>query len=523
MFVLCVCSVGTPFQFQLPQSTLKPVVSITPPPEDINHTSSTTTMALSEDEDTPAAVSPSEMDFFSAAQPLLPFPSRITKLLSPGSVSRPPATPPLLEEDHENSQSALHVEAPATPPLLEQDHETSPSPQSQESRGRVEPPATPPLPEQDHVTSESPKTRERVEPRKTPLSNPKPPGAKNSHTPSSSSGKKSPHLSLSLKKSCVARWPLHIPGASVNSAGGFEMGVASHQGEQDSMLSYGLTPSPPPIDVPSDSQFEASESTEVFFKITKPPRNQSRASEAEEMDAEQVPEPTSENSPLDKSPTDKAGEIEGPTAEPRPVPVSRREEPGKRSPEKSPVVDEDMEVENMLRAKTKETPSNPILEKQNACAAERTGLSINLTTSCSSVPSSTATSRSSLIPSVTSQSPVRPLASPVFNPLHSRAPPGYHHPHSPVSALASSEFVSPSRSISAEGLQELRRQVAEQLGKEAEVYELRYVRTVCTVIEERVISSEPVENGVVVSGSGKCWPVSKHDGWVGEGGMGWEG
>ncbi len=47
----------------------------------------------------------------------------------------------------------------------------------------------------------------------------------------------------------------------------------------------------------------------------------------------------------------------------------------------------------------------------------------------------------------------------------------------------------------------------EREGKEVSSHELRYVHTVCTVIEERFISSEMVEDGIVVPGSDKFWPV----------------
>ena len=79
---------------------------------------------------------------------------------------------------------------------------------------------------------------------------------------------------------------------------------------------------------------------------------------------------------------------------------------------------------------------------------------------------------------------------------------------SPHPSMAASEFVSPSRTISCEGFKELKRNVDENEGGEISSHELRYVHTMCTVIEERFISSELVENGVVVSGSEKFWPVS---------------
>jgi hypothetical protein len=98
-------------------------------------------------------------------------------------------------------------------------------------------------------------------------------------------------------------------------------------------------------------------------------------------------------------------------------------------------------------------------------------------------------------------------------------------PHSPYSTpvsprrchtspfISSAEFVSPSRSISAEGLLELRRQVNEQLGREMPQCELRYVRTTRTVIEERSICSEVVDNGHLVPGSEKVFQVSGKDGY----------
>ena len=142
--------------------------------------------------------------------------------------------------------------------------------------------------------------------------------------------------------------------------------------------------------------------------------------------------------------------------------------------------------------------------------ADRNSFHINLTTSTH--PTS---HHSPSVPSIRVSQSV--LHSPHFlpgslsSPLLASSPtarsrlPGHHFSSSP---LASVDYVSPSRSISAEGLQELRRKVTEQSGREAELCELRYVRTVCTVIEERFICSELVENGVVVPGSGKSWPVS---------------
>lgn len=491
VFIMCLflclylLYVGTPFQFQLPRGPLlKPVMSITPPPEDVvTHTSSTTNTNTTQSEEgnketPPTTVSPSEVDtnFF-----------------------RRSVTPPLPQERAFQSSQSQN------------------SSQLQKSRSLEPQQKTPPL---------DPKTRSR-------------------HTPTlSSSAKKSPHLSLSRKKSgsvfVSARRPLALPGAnSTKSVEGFEMGMASHE-DQDSMLSCGLSPSPPPINVPSDSQFEASDdNSEVVFKITKPPSlNQPQAEETEEMDENDTPAAAVSEKPADSQSqaseavevesnkevgmeSDNPGEVESNKTgeveelhlekEPRPASAAGSERPSTKSPftlsYPSSLGDheEDMEVENVLKAGAMAKTGQP--EKQHA---ERSRLSISLTSSCN-VPSSTSSNRSSPVPMVRLQpsgSPVRPLASPVYNPLHSRGPPGYHHPHSPVAALASSEFVSPSRSISAEGLQELRRQVTEQLGKEVEVCELRYVRTVCTVIEERVISSELVQNGVVVPGSGKCWPVS---------------
>ena len=74
-------------------------------------------------------------------------------------------------------------------------------------------------------------------------------------------------------------------------------------------------------------------------------------------------------------------------------------------------------------------------------------------------------------------------------------------PSTPISV----EFVSPSTMISPSGLEELKRQV----GKEgASRFELRHVKTVRTVIEQRIVSSEVIVNNRVVQGSSQVWPVS---------------
>lgn len=135
--------------------------------------------------------------------------------------------------------------------------------------------------------------------------------------------------------------------------------------------------------------------------------------------------------------------------------------------------------------------------------------------SLSSPPLTKGGSPSPRRPSSLSSPPLTKGGSPPRRPSSLSSPPlaaltsPPRRPRLPLSSpVTSADYVSPSRSISAEGLLELRRQVAERTGREAELCELRYVRTVCTVIEERFISSELVENGVVVPGSGKCWPVS---------------
>ena len=77
---------------------------------------------------------------------------------------------------------------------------------------------------------------------------------------------------------------------------------------------------------------------------------------------------------------------------------------------------------------------------------------------------------------------------------------------SPIPSTPTSlEFISPSTMVSPSGLEELKRQV----GKEgASRFELRHVRTVRTVIEQRIVSSEVIENNRVVQGSSRVWPVS---------------
>lgn len=67
------------------------------------------------------------------------------------------------------------------------------------------------------------------------------------------------------------------------------------------------------------------------------------------------------------------------------------------------------------------------------------------------------------------------------------------------------QFTSPSTLMSPSGLEELKNQV----GQEGVTrYELRHIRTIRTVTEHRIVSSEIIENNRVLHGSTRVWPVS---------------
>ena len=236
---------------------------------------------------------------------------------------------------------------------------------------------------------------------------------------------------------------------SMNPQQGFLLGAASEM--QDDSLCYDLTPELPHIEVPSDSQFQASQE----FKTERPVLNQSVND-------------SKDNRLLisDILANDIAGndESEAPSADNL----------------------------SKMEAKRSLTPSSALPSTTN-----RRNLSINLSTTRSE------SSTSSAIPSKTSSLHYVP---PFNSPSHPRFL--SHSLSSPVSSIISTEFVSPSRTLSADGYRELKRQVTDQIGTGVDSYELRYVRTVYTVIEERIISSELIENDTVVPGSEKVWPVS---------------
>lgn len=154
-------------------------------------------------------------------------------------------------------------------------------------------------------------------------------------------------------------------------------------------------------------------------------------------------------------------------------------------------------------------PSHPILMEQSAIGIKSTmpGTSVVLQPVLST---SRAADRSHMVMNLSADTvpSVRVMQSPVLSPHIPYASPVSPRRHLSSPFTSSSEFVSPSRSISAEGLLELRRQVSEQLGREVALCELRYVRTTRTVIEERSICCEMVDNGVVVPGSEKVLQVS---------------
>ena len=128
------------------------------------------------------------------------------------------------------------------------------------------------------------------------------------------------------------------------------------------------------------------------------------------------------------------------------------------------------------------------------------------------LPTSRTADRSHLVMNLSADSvpSVRVMHPPALSPHIPYASPVSPRRHLSSPYTSSSEFVSPSRSISTEGLLELRRQVNEQLGREVALCELRYVRTTRTVIEERSICCEMVDNGVVVPGSEKVLQVTKY-------------
>lgn len=223
----------------------------------------------------------------------------------------------------------------------------------------------------------------------------------------------------------------------------------------DSIDDYVSSPSLPHIEVPSDSQFASSQHSEDGF-------------EAEKKLLDSVTSIDTANvSSVDNIPKEKSTES---------MEISAEETP------------EMVEVKNKTSELTLPINSNRSLN-----------LSANNSPRCSSTFLASPRAAATIQP--------RRLTPVSFGSLRSPGQAKLHIP-SPVSSISSTEFVSPSKIISAEGYKELERQVTEQLGKDAEAYELRYVRTVCTVIEERFICSEVIENNAVVSGSEKLWPVS---------------
>lgn len=369
----------------------------------------------------------------------------------------------------------------------------------------------------------------------------------------------SPCSSLSLRKkstslSTVKRTLLPlVEGAKDKARKGFEMGISPSE-QQDSVKEYDLSFSLPDIEVPPDSQFESSENADadIYFKIPKPPLNRSVTSETSDTEAE-VEENKLLFSDVTASDTrrQKLGALKGNVSshvagvecdpyafnsqsqdtDMQVIMKSLRSRNGSKSLKENTKDDKgvDGEVSPQQQLDVQQTSPrvssksvreqdglsdvSPVSSSTNSVTetVNRRNLIINLT--AGDVPGNSSSRPSiNISQSVRSRSPCLLSTSPsknlmISSPTCTRLP--VCRLPSPLSSVASSEFVSPSCHISAEGLQELRRQVNEQLGRETGVCELRYVRTVCTVIEERFISSELVDSqGIMVPGSGKAWPVS---------------
>lgn len=297
----------------------------------------------------------------------------------------------------------------------------------------------------------------------------------------------SPRLSLSLMKkgrTTITTSPATtepskakrklLPAASAD-AGGFEMGMSTED-PLDSIQWFNSSPSLPLFEVPSDSQFETSDNSEAYSGATKP-------------------------TTLDRSLNCDAGDaVEGgehsQTDTQRTPPLSRAEPSRITDATSGPL--------------TRSTPTNQTTTPATQPAIPTNGLTTHLTTTActsSSVPSIRVVQSVANSPHLASSPHIASSPHPASSPHLARSPVS---PMLYLPSAVSSDFISPSRSISAEGLLELRRQVNEQLGVECGRCELRYVRTTRTVMEERTISSEVVENGVVVPGSGRAYQVRVH-------------
>lgn len=374
----------------------------------------------------------------------------------------------------------------------------------------------------------------------------------------------------SAASTIAKRKPLPSVESTGSGGGGFEMGVGPGENqEEDCMMDHSFTSSLPRVEVPRDSQFQSSQnSEEVSFKIPRSssPNNQPSTTSSELKDT--VPEARqslfsdvrANDSKRQKLGAGKGDVGKGGVAAVRGKDpyeyesqsqdtdmqlmmqkLQRRREEGRRkgSEEGSgevPATRKELlsvsavslsSVGTVEQARRTERPVSSeassmgtvearqteelVSSEAGARVSDRNSLHISL--SASSVTTTTTSTRSSSVPCVRiSQSLHSPHhhSTTTASPLLLASPTRPRIPHSPLSSMSSTEFVSPSRTLSAEGLQELRRQVMEQTGRKEGLCELRYLRTVYITMEERFISSELValENGMVVPGSEKSWPVS---------------
>ena len=313
----------------------------------------------------------------------------------------------------------------------------------------------------------------------------------------------------------------------------FQLGTSEHE-ESYSDVDYSSPPLLPLIDMPSDSQFDISEDLESYFKVQKPSLNCSVASNAADGDdkdteaackslfSEVVATKRQKVAPLsgDMASIEKHLNSEQQGAADMPVVmevVHNMESTPSSDQMEIELAEEPEEAASTTKLRSDELPVSKekapisVVTESETSQAPASLPNISLTSTASSKGGSSPIPSLRLTQSTANRlSPGRPLGavhSPVNTRLQALSVP------IPNSYLAPAEFVSPSKKISSERFMELKRNIDEQVGKEVDRYELRHVRTVRTVIEERFISSELVDSGTAVAGTERFWPVRK--GWVG--------
>lgn len=327
--------------------------------------------------------------------------------------------------------------------------------------------------------------------------------------------------------------PPAAPSAPSRQQEGFVLGTDTDM-TKDSMDYYTSSPTMPCIEVPSDSQFESSnvmdslglemepsslkaegvkekdvtdgqEGRSLFQDVTAADSRHQKGHRGEggsKLDAGDMMETYS--SDLNSQSQDKDMQVLLEERRGRQAPQKDQQE----SPQKTEHKKVDKEQKTGQVAGDSVDVNHDKTPATTCAANNRSSMSINLRTT---PPTTLSSSRRTGTNSSNRLSPGAGLHVTTNTTPFGGSPgrhPGAHHLPSPLSSVAPTEFVSPSRSISAEGYQELHRQLVDRMGKDVGTYELRYVRTICTVIEERVLSSELIENGTVVPGSEKTWPVS---------------